>query len=137
MPPRTGLMHVTVFGFDIELDGTVLAASADEIGRQVREYADGERRRFDLGPRYPEGFTGRVMRAIDAIPYGETRTYADLADEIGTAPIAVGQGCGRNPVPVVVPCHRVVRSDGGLGGYSAGGDRALELKQELLAFEAG
>jgi len=66
------------------------------------------------------------------IPYGETRTYGDLAAALDTAPVAVGSACGKNPVPLVVPCHRVVGRDS-LGGYSAGDGTAL--KERLLALE--
>ena len=130
-------MIVHVLGIEVEIDETVIDAPTTEIDRQVEAYLAGERREFDLPVRYPEGFTGEVMRAIASIPYGETRTYGQLAEQIGSAPRAVGGGCGRNPIPIVVPCHRVVRSDGGLGGFSAGGDRGLDLKRALLDFEAG
>lgn len=119
------------------IDEDYIDAPRAEIERQVMEYLAGERRDFDLPVRYVEGFTGEVMRAIDRIPYGETWTYGEIADAIGSAPRAVGGGCGRNPIPIVVPCHRVIRTDGGLGGFSAGGDRALDLKRALLEFEAG
>jgi len=68
------------------------------------------------------------MEAMAAIPHGETRTYGDL----GTAPAAIGSACGRNPVPVIVPCHRVVGA-GSLGGFSAGG--GVEAKRALLDHE--
>ena len=68
-----------------------------------------------------------------AIPYGETRTYGEIAAELDSAPIAVGGACGRNPVPVVVPCHRVVGSDGGLRGYSAAD--GIATKRRLLELE--
>ncbi len=130
-------MIVTVFGAELDIDDAYIDAPEAEIERQVHEYLAGDRRGFDLTVRYAEGFTGEVMRAIHSIPYGETRTYGELAEMIGSAPRAVGGGCGRNPIPIVVPCHRVIRSDGGLGGFSAGGDRALDLKRALLDFEAG
>jgi methylated-DNA-[protein]-cysteine S-methyltransferase len=72
------------------------------------------------------------MDAMAAIPYGETRTYGDLAADLDTSPVAVGGACGRNPVPLVVPCHRVVGHDG-LGGFSAEG--GVDLKRALLAHE--
>jgi methylated-DNA-[protein]-cysteine S-methyltransferase len=72
------------------------------------------------------------MAAMAAIPYGETSTYGDLAQELDTAPVAVGTACSRNPVPLVVPCHRVVGVDS-LGGYSAGD--GLALKERLLELE--
>ena len=126
-------MDVQVFGGGLDIDEAHVEEPPAEIRRQVREYERGERREFDLTVRYPETFGGRVMRAMAEIPYGETRTYGDLAADLDTAPIAVGGGCGRNPVPLVVPCHRVVASDGSLRGYSAPG--GLPLKRRLLDHE--
>jgi methylated-DNA-[protein]-cysteine S-methyltransferase len=117
---------------DIDLD--VLDIDEAPLRRQLREYAGGERQAFDVDVSFPDSFTGRVMAAMAAIPYGETRTYGQLAAQLDTAPRALGGACGRNPVPVVVPCHRVVRSDGGLGGYSGAG--GVGLKRQLLAHEA-
>lgn len=128
-----GHLRVRVCGGALDVDLTCLDADAAEVRRQLGEYDGGERREFDLGVDYPEGFTGRVMRAMAEIPYGETRTYGDLAATLDTAPVAVGGACGRNPVPVVVPCHRVVASDGGLRGYSAPG--GVAHKRRLLAHE--
>ncbi|WP_224337200.1 methylated-DNA--[protein]-cysteine S-methyltransferase [Haloprofundus halobius] len=122
-----------MFGAVVTLDETAVSASPGELRRQVAAYESGERRRFDLDVRRPIGFTGEVMRAMAAIPYGETRTYGELAATLDTAAVAVGQACGRNPVPLVVPCHRVVGADS-LGGYSAGDDD-LTLKRRLLDHE--
>jgi AraC family transcriptional regulator of adaptative response/methylated-DNA-[protein]-cysteine methyltransferase len=79
-------------------------------------------------------FQRRVWEAIRTIPYGETRTYAEIAAAVGApaAARAVGQACGANPVSIVIPCHRVVASGGGLGGYGWG----LERKRWLLRHEA-
>jgi methylated-DNA-[protein]-cysteine S-methyltransferase len=101
---------------------------------QLDEYFDGTRSRFDL-PLAPAGtpFQKRVWKAIAAIPPGATRTYAELAREVDSAPRAVGQACGRNPLAVLVPCHRVLASGGAIGGYS-GGD-GLETKRSLLRLE--
>ena len=126
-------MEVDVLGDAIEIDESYLSATPAEIRDQVREYERGDRRDFDLEVSFPDGLTGDVMRAMAAIPYGETRTYGDLAAELGTVPIAVGGACGRNPVPVVVPCHRVVGSDGGLRGYSAAD--GIATKRRLLELE--
>jgi methylated-DNA-[protein]-cysteine S-methyltransferase len=126
-------MTVQLFGRTVELDASRIEAQEVEIESQIAEYAAGERREFDLPVTYPEGFTGEVVTAMAAIPYGETRTYGELAAELDTAPVAVGNACGRNPVPVVVPCHRVVGVDS-LGGYSVGD--GLALKQRLLELEA-
>ncbi|WP_458205106.1 methylated-DNA--[protein]-cysteine S-methyltransferase [Haladaptatus sp. NG-SE-30] len=128
-------MFVSLWDWQSELDESLVAASPDEIRQQVREYADGDRQEFDLEITFPDSFTGRVMAAMLEIPRGETRTYGELADALDTAPIAVGQACGRNPVPIVVPCHRVVAADG-LGGYSGGGDDRLALKRRLLDLES-
>jgi len=115
-------VRVRAFGAAFALDGGLLgAASSAAVRRQVGEYEAGDRRAFDLPVSYPASFIGRVMRTIDRIPYGETRTCGDLADALDTAPVAVGGACGRNRLPLVIPCHRVVGADGSLGGYSAPG----------------
>lgn len=129
------IMEIEVLGVGIEFDETFIDEPPAAIERQITEYERGSREQFTLDVTYPPGFVGDVMRAMHAIPYGTTRTYGELAAQLDTAPVAVGQGCGRNPVPVVVPCHRVVAADG-LGGYSAGGDRNLELKRGLLDLES-
>ncbi len=128
-------MKLSVHGSTIEIDGTFIEQPPEEIRSQVAAYERGDRRVFDLDVSFPDGLTGEVMSAMVEIPYGETRSYGDLAATLDTAPVAVGGACGRNPVPIVVPCHRVVGSDGGLRGYS-GGD-GVETKRRLLAFEAG
>ena len=104
-----------------------------EAARQLAAYFDGGRHRFDL-PLAPAGtlFEARVWVAMQAIPYGETRCYGDLAQAVGSAPRAVGRACGKNPIPIVIPCHRVL-AKGGLGGYS--GEGGLATKQRLLALE--
>jgi len=127
-------VHVSVLGTTIELDETVVAEPEAEIRRQLAAYERGERRTFELTVEEPPGLTGEVMAAMAEIPYGESRTYGELAEELDTAPVAVGGACGRNPVPVVVPCHRVVGHDGGLRGYSAAG--GVATKRALLEFEA-
>lgn len=127
-------MDVDVLGTTIEIDASVIAASPAEIRAQVRAYERGDRRAFELDVELPDGLTGEVMAAMTEIPYGETRTYGELATSLETAPVAVGQACGRNPVPIVVPCHRVVGSDGGLGGFSAAG--GVATKRRLLEFES-
>lgn len=82
------------------------------------------------------GFQQRVWAQIAAIPVGETRSYQDLAIALGSHARAVGQACGRNPVPVWVPCHRVVPKNGGLGGFSLGQeDWLLNIKRWLLEHE--
>jgi methylated-DNA-[protein]-cysteine S-methyltransferase len=111
-------------------NGSALLA---EAARQLDLYFAGKLARFDL-PLRPAGtnFEHRVWEAMQKIPYGETRCYGDLASDIGSAPRAVGGACGRNPIPIVIPCHRVL-GKAGLGGYSGSG--GLETKQTLLALE--
>jgi methylated-DNA-[protein]-cysteine S-methyltransferase len=127
-------VHLHVLGYAFDLDESRVDASADEIRRQVREYERGDRRDFSLSVDFPDSFTGRVMRAMAAVPYGETRTYGDLARTIDTSAVAVGGACGRNPLPLVVPCHRVVGVDSP-GGFSAAG--GVAAKEALLAHERG
>ena len=105
----------------------------DAAARQLEEYFAGTRRRFDL-PLKPEGttFEQRVWAAMLQIPYGETRCYGDLAQAVRSAPRAVGRACAKNPIPIVIPCHRVL-AKGGMGGYS--GEGGLATKTRLLALE--
>ena len=127
-------MNVAIFESTIEIDESVIAEAPPDIREQVREYEHGDRRKFDLTVSLPAGTTGAVMAALSDVPYGETRTYGEVADRLDTAPVAVGRACANNPVPLVVPCHRVVGSDGGLGGYSAAD--GVATKRRLLDFEA-
>ena len=104
--------------------------------RQLTEYFAGERTTFDL-PLRPAGapFQRRVWEALLRIPYGATASYGELARELGhpTAARAVGAANGRNPIAIVVPCHRVIGSNGSLTGYAGG----LECKRALLDLEVG
>ena len=103
--------------------------------RQLKEYFAGQRKRFDLELDFVgTPFQRRVWHALLAIPYGETRTYSEIARQIGdpTAIRAVGAANGRNPISIVVPCHRVIGSTGKLTGYAGG----LDAKAYLLALEA-
>jgi methylated-DNA-[protein]-cysteine S-methyltransferase len=104
-----------------------------EAARQLDAYFAGELTDFDL-PLAPAGsrFEQRVWAAMQTIPYGQTRSYGDLAGAIGSAPRAVGRACGKNPIPIVIPCHRVL-ARAGLGGYS--GEGGLVNKERLLALE--
>jgi methylated-DNA-[protein]-cysteine S-methyltransferase len=103
--------------------------------RQIEEYFARRRHSFDL-PLAPAAtpFQSRLRAAMCAIPFGETRSYAELARVVGSAPRAVGQGCGRNPLPLLVPCHRVIAASGRLGGFSAGD--GVATKQRLLQHES-
>ena len=131
---------------DRELDSLARAFGArvmrapqpvDEVRRELAEYFDGDRRSFDL-PLDLRGlgqFQHSVLLALAAVPYGETSTYGELAGRIGRpgAARAVGGALNRNPVPIVIPCHRVVGAGGDLVGYGGG----LPRKRALLELEGG
>jgi methylated-DNA-[protein]-cysteine S-methyltransferase len=110
-------------------------AELDEARRELDLYFAGKLDRFDLALdwRLSSGFRQRVLRAIDRIPYGQTRSYTEMARRAGNerAVRAAGTACGSNPIPLVVPCHRVLRTSGALGGYGGG----LPMKQALLELE--
>lgn len=110
-------------------------AELDEVRRELDLYFDGKLDHFDLPLdwRLSGGFRQRVLRAIDRIPYGQTRSYTEMARKAGNerAVRAAGSACGSNPIPLVVPCHRVLRTGGALGGYGGG----LPMKQALLELE--
>jgi methylated-DNA-[protein]-cysteine S-methyltransferase len=107
----------------------------DEARRELDLYFEGRLDRFDLPLdwRLSNGFRQRVLRAINRIPYGQTRSYTEMARRAGNerAVRAAGSACGSNPIPLVVPCHRVLRTGGALGGYGGG----LPMKQALLELE--
>ena len=109
----------------------------DRARRQLDEYFAGRRREFvlDLDLRLVAGFARRVLAAAEAIPYGATRTYREVATSAGSPRgfRAAGNALGANPLPIVLPCHRVLPSTGGLGGYTGGQER----KRVLLAIESG
>ena len=102
--------------------------------RQLLAYFAGRRQSFDL-PLAPHGSATeqRVWQLMAEIPYGETRSYGDLGRALDLPPRLIGQACGRNPLPVFIPCHRVVGADGSLGGYSGAG--GAETKRRLLQLE--
>jgi len=114
----------------IERDDEVLR----ETSRQLDEYLEGQRKAFDI-PVLMVGtdFQRRVWKALTRIPYGATCTYGQVAQDIESprAVRAVGNACGANPIGIIVPCHRVIGSGGGLVGYGGG----LPLKRRLLALE--
>lgn len=105
-----------------------------ELETQLRGYFAGTRRVFDL-PLAPAGtpFRQRVWAALLDIPHGGVATYGDIARSLGTAPRAVGGACGANPIPILIPCHRVLGAGGLSGGYSGAG--GLATKSSLLALE--
>jgi len=107
----------------------------DPVRRELDEYFDGKRRDFDvpLDWQLVHGFSLKVLRATARIPYGSVSTYKDMARSAGSpaAARAAGNALHNNPVPIVVPCHRVLHSGGGLGGYGGG----LDMKESLLKME--
>jgi methylated-DNA-[protein]-cysteine S-methyltransferase len=116
-------------------DGAVSDGAFSDVAIQLAEYFAGERTTFDLAL-HPTGdsFGLAVWEQMTRIPYGETRSYGDLARALGDRSLAqaVGRACGRNPLPVVIPCHRVVGADGSLVGFGGGLDRKrflLDLEQ--------
>ena len=110
-------------------------ARLDGVRRQLDEYFAGQRRDFDtpVDWRLVKGFSLKVLQATAAIPYGRVSTYKDMAIQAGSpkASRAAGNALGSNPIPIVVPCHRVLHSGGGLGGYGGG----LPMKKFLLELE--
>jgi methylated-DNA-[protein]-cysteine S-methyltransferase len=107
----------------------------DDVRRQLDLYFAGKLREFDLALDWQltDGFRKRAQQAIARIPYGRTRSYTEIARSAGNerAVRAAGTACGANPIPIVVPCHRVLRSGGALGGYGGG----LPMKEALLELE--
>jgi methylated-DNA-[protein]-cysteine S-methyltransferase len=107
----------------------------DPVRRELEEYFEQRRHDFDLAIdwRLSHGFRRRALESLTGIPYGGTITYKELADRAGSprAHRAAGSACGSNPIPIVVPCHRVVRVGGELGGYGGG----PEIKEFLLDLE--
>jgi methylated-DNA-[protein]-cysteine S-methyltransferase len=110
-------------------------ARLDAVRRELDEYFEGRRSDFDLPLDWAltRGFTSRVLQATARIAFGSTSTYAEVASHAGSprAVRAAGNALGANPLPVVVPCHRVLRTGGGIGGYTGG----LERKEYLLRLE--
>ena len=103
-----------------------------EAAAQLQDYFAGRRSVFDLPLAFQPGLTGAVQRAMLAIPLGETRRYGDLAKALGVPAQAIGQACGANPIPILIPCHRILGATG-LGGLSAPG--GVETKVALLRHE--
>jgi len=123
-----------------KLNWTNAAATApstpvlQDAANQLTEYFAGRLTAFAL-PLAPDGtdHQKKVWAAMSAIPSGALRTYGDLAGEIGSSARAVGTACGKNPIPIIVPCHRIVAAGGGIGGYSGRG--GVETKRRLLNLE--
>jgi len=124
---RAGRIGALVWGRDGD-EGALV----QEGLRQLAEYFAGQRQDFDLPLDWGEGLNGAVRRAMAAIPFGETRTYGEISRLVGAPAQAVGQACGANPIPILIPCHRVLGAKT-LGGFSAPG--GVETKVALLRHE--
>lgn len=129
---RDGLVAVRWHDHPCGLSSPLLLRALEEL----EAYFAGALSRFTV-PLNPAGtaFQRRVWRRLGEIAYAATVCYGDLARELATAPRAVAQACARNPLPIVIPCHRVVAASGGLGGYSGAG--GIATKRALLALEQG
>ncbi|HXP97354.1 MAG TPA: methylated-DNA--[protein]-cysteine S-methyltransferase [Telmatospirillum sp.] len=116
------------------VDGGCETALLRSTEQQLDDYFDGRRQLFDL-PLAPDGspFQKKVWTALQRIPYGSISSYRDLARSVDSAPRAIGGACGRNPLPIIIPCHRVLAANGTLGGYS--GFDGLPTKRFLLNLE--
>lgn len=128
---------VVRIGFGVlDVEGSALSPTAltNEAATQLMEYFAGKRRTFSL-PLAPNGtpFQKEVWQALSSIPYGQTRSYADIAAQVGRPKAfrAVGMANNRNPIPIVIPCHRVVGSSGDMVGYAYG----TKIKRYLLELE--
>ena len=129
------IIEIHFAGAEPEPDWTHHPAALREAANQLRAYFAGELQTFDL-PLAPRGteFQQCVWSALQQIPYGETTTYSTIAERIGrpAAIRAVGAANGANPIPIVIPCHRVIGASGSLTGFGGG----LDVKRQLLAMEA-
>jgi len=127
---------ITAISFTDEPIGGDPTELSEAASKQINEYFMGLRTEFDL-PLAPQGtdFQQKVWAALQQIPFGQTRTYKDIAVAIGdeNASRAVGMANNKNPIAIVIPCHRVIGADGSLTGYAGG----LEMKQTLLDLERG
>jgi methylated-DNA-[protein]-cysteine S-methyltransferase len=134
-----GLLHhdelLEVLGQKVSPRLVRRGARLDDVRRQLDEYFAGERHEFDLPLDWAlsKGFRRQILDELTHVPYGQVVSYRELATRAGNpkASRAVGSAMATNPIPIVVPCHRVIRTDGTLGGYGGG----LPMKQTLLALE--
>lgn len=135
--PVGPLSVVVQGGAVVRLEWSVVDGESDPVSTeavsQLAQYFAGERQAFDL-PLAPQvsDFQKKFGAALCAIPFGETRTYGHLAREMGVPAQAVGQACGANPIPIIIPCHRVLGANS-LGGFSGAG--GVEGKVQLLRHE--
>ena len=138
-----------VTGLEFSLDGTEDDSRANDVSRetwrQIRLYCEGKLREFDLPLAPPvSGRLGRWLKALARVPFGQTVTYGEFArrGDMPKAPRAAGSACARNPIPLIIPCHRVTRHDGSLGNFGAyrklspQDPRNLALKDALIRHES-
>lgn len=129
---ETALTKLT-FG-DVRQAGTCSAPVLEQAARELSEYFSGTRREFTV-PLAPEGsdFQQKVWAALRSVPYGTTASYKDIAVQTGKpgAAVAVGQANSKNPIPIIIPCHRIIGTNGKLTGYTGG----LHIKKALLRLE--
>lgn len=141
-PFRFGILEITYENSGIvrltradTIEGVHEPSEVSQLARQqIEEYLAGSRKTFDFPCRLKgTAFQQSVWQALRAIPYGETRSYKEIATTIGkpTASRAVGMACNKNPIWIAIPCHRVVGANGALTGYAGG----LDMKKELLTLE--
>jgi O-6-methylguanine DNA methyltransferase len=138
---KYGLLNVFLFGKNPPFDAPDILPADDDPAMialtQIKEYMDGKRRQFDLTIDwvYIKGFQNQVLKRALEIPYGETTTYNKIATDLENpaASRAVGGALGSNPIPIVIPCHRVIAKDGKLTGYSAAD--GIRAKKWLLELE--
>lgn len=123
-------MIVELFGSELEIRQEFIEEPEEVIRSQIDDYLDGGRKSFDLTFSFPGGAQGFILREINRIPYGETSTYSEIAEDIDSSAIAVGQACSQNPLPLIIPCHRVVGKNS-IGGYQAG----ERVKRKLFELE--
>ncbi len=145
--PDVGMCHIDYLGEVVvglrlspawdSVSGCERTPFSDRVFSQVLEYFAGDRKEFDVAIDISRvtPFQQKILKALQAIPYGEVRTYKQLAEAIGNpkAARAVGSACNRNPIHLIIPCHRVIGANGALTGYASG----LEIKRQLLDLEDG
>ncbi len=131
---KDGAICRVSWGRDAEAGSRGASALLRAARDQLVEYFQGRRQVFDL-PLQVDGseFQRRVCEAMSAIPYGETRSYGEIAARLGCPAQAVGGACGKNPIPIIIPCHRVLGSGGRMVGFSGAG--GVETKVQLLRLE--
>ncbi len=135
------LTQAVLTAVDLQADTSRLVREADKAiapyFAALDAYFSGQSTHFDVPIRFTTGtvFQNKVWQQIAAIDYGHTLTYSDIAQNLDSHARAVGQACGRNPIPIIVPCHRVLAKNG-LGGFSLGREKnMLSIKQYLLKIE--